>query len=476
MQINDYIILAIYIVLLCIISYIFRHVSKDSQDFFLAGRSLGFIPVGLSVMASTFSAVNYLAMPGEIAVHGLYMLASLPAFFLAALPVSLYWMPRFLKMRNVSVYAFLEERFDARTRSLCAAIFIIWRLFWMSVALYASCKIMHLLTGMDFLLLILLCSAVATAYSAIGGMKAVVWTDVLQFCVLFGSIVAGIFLSCRGGDFWEILLNDGKLRPFAPIDWQYLSLNPKLRITLWSALLGSFVTFLTRFGGDQMVMQRYLSAKSLSAARKGLWLNAFAATASIGLLALFGLALAVFAHRNGLPAGMPPVKIMGMLIKSFPAGAAGLLAAGLLAATMSSIDSGLNSCVASITADFLDKSNIKKLSPALMTLLLAIPVTSVAAFALPALNARQSLFVLLNKTVNVMGTPLLVVMAFALFTKRIRAASVFYGTISGTALTLMAGVFIKNLSLHYYALLSLLACLVCILICSTCCRKRTCSP
>lgn len=466
MQTNDYIILAIYIVLLCIISYVFRHVRKDSQDFFLAGRSLGFLPIGLSVMVTTFSAVNYLAMPGEIAGHGLYMLASLPAFFLAALPISLYWMPRIMSTRHTSVYAFLEERFDLRVRRLCALIFLAWRLFWMSVALYASSKIMHLLTGMDFLLLLLLCSMIATAYSSIGGMKAVVWTDVLQFCVLFGSIIAGILLSCRGTDFWDILLKEGKLRPFAPLDWQYISLNPSLRITLWSALLGSFVTFLTRFGGDQMVMQRYLSAKSLSAARKGLWLNAFAATISIGLLALFGLALAVFAHRNALPSNMPPVKIMGILIKSFPAGASGLLIAGMLAATMSSIDSGLNSCTASIKVDFIDRNNLKPLSPAWMTLLIAIPVTLVAAFALPFLNAKQSLFVLLNKTVNVMGTPLLAVMIFALFTKRIQAAAVFYGTIIGTILTLLTVFFLEGLSLHYYALLSLMASVASILICS----------
>ena len=123
MQAIDYTVLALYIALLCIISYALRHVGKDSKDFFLAGRSLGFVPVGLSVMVTSFSAVNYLAMPGEIASHGLYMLASLPAFFLAALPVSMYWMPRFIEMRPVSVYAYLEERFDLRVRLLCAALF-----------------------------------------------------------------------------------------------------------------------------------------------------------------------------------------------------------------------------------------------------------------------------------------------------------------------------------------------------------------
>ena len=433
----------------------FRRISTDNADYFLAGRNLGVIPVGLSVMVTTFSAVNYLAMPGEIATQGLYMLASLPAFFLAAWPVTKYWMPLLHRLRPVSIYAFLEQRFNLRVRLLCSCIFLFWRLFWMAVALYASCKIISLLTGANLTLLLIVCSAVATLYSSLGGMKAVVWTDVIQFCVLFGSIVLGIAISCRGGDFWSILAETGKLRPFHPIDWQYLSPNPQIRITLWSALLGSFVTFLTRFGGDQMVMQRYLAAKSLSSARRGLWLNGIAATASLGLLAMFGLAMAVFAQRKGLPTGMPPVKMMGQLLASFPPGARGLLVAGLLAATMSSIDSGLNSCVAAITVDFCERLNWRKIRPGALTLLLAIPVTVCAAFALPALNSRQSLFVMLNKTVNAIGTPLLAVMLCALFWKKARANAVFYGTITGMALTLAAGICLKNISLHYYALLSL---------------------
>jgi len=276
----DLAVLGAYLVLLCAITWHFRKQPEDHAGFFLAGRSVGAFPAGLSVMVTTFSAVNYLALPCEVASYGLYVLASLPAFFLAAWPITRYWMPFFQKIRAVSVYAFLEERFGLRVRILCSGLFLIWRLFWMAVTLYASCRIMSLLTGLDFLLLLLLSGIAAAIYSAVGGMRAVIWTDVMQFCVLFGSIVLGVILAWRGPDLLPVLQEAGKLKPFRPADWSFLSVDPQERITLWSGLIGTSVVFLTRFGADQMVMQRYLSAKDLRSARRSLWINAAASTVS----------------------------------------------------------------------------------------------------------------------------------------------------------------------------------------------------
>ncbi len=461
METFDFAILGAYLVLLGGMTWYLRRTGTGSADFFLAGRSMGALPIGISVMVTTFSAVNYLALPGEVSSHGLYVIASFPAFFLAAWPVAKYWIPLFHKLGVVSVYSFLEERFGLGVRLLCSGIFLAWRLFWMAVALYASCRIMSLITNIDFYMLLLVCGIGAAAYSAIGGMKAVIWTDALQFCVLFGSIAMGIAISCGGTGFWEMLSATGQLRPFHPIDWKYISPNPFERITLWSGLLGTFVSFLTRFGGDQMVMQRYLAAKSPEAAKRGLWINAAASTISMSMLALFGLALAVFARKNGLSSSMPPAKIISAMAECFPPGAAGLLAAGLLAATMSSIDSGLNSCSAALTVDFQERLKWKKIHPGLLTCLFAAPVIASAGIILPAMHSSQSLFAILNKSVNAMGTPLLMVMLCALFWKNVRPGAVFHGTISGMIITIASGILIKGIALHYYAVISLLASFTC---------------
>jgi len=152
------------------------------------------------------------------------------------------------------------------------------------------------------------------------------------------------------------------------------------------------------------------------------------------------------------------------MLGSFPPGAAGLIGAGLLAAAMSSIDSGLNSCTAAITIDFQERFGLRKIPPKMLTLILAVPVIVCAAFLLPELNRNQTLFVLLNKSVNASGTPLLAVMLCALFSKKVHPRAVFYGTAAGIVLTLAITVFVTGIALHYYALFSLLATLGAILL------------
>jgi len=174
MNFADYAILFLYWILLLFLTWKYRKTSDESAHFFLAGRSLGALSVGLSIMVTSFSAVNYLALPGEVFVFGLYVSASLPAFFIAAIPITKYWIPFFHKIQAVSVYAFLENRYDLKVRILCSALFLLWRLFWMAAALYASCRIMSILTGMNFLLILLICGLGAAVYCTFGGMRAVI--------------------------------------------------------------------------------------------------------------------------------------------------------------------------------------------------------------------------------------------------------------------------------------------------------------
>jgi len=200
-----------------------------------------------------------------------------------------------------------------------------------------------------------------------------------------------------------------------------------------------------------MVMQRYLSAKSPSTAKRGLWINAAVSVVSLSLLILFGLALVIYAREHDFPAASNPIQILASMLKSFPPGSAGMIAAGLFAATMSSIDSGLNSCSAALVTDFRERFHLPEISPKTMTALLAVPVISAAGFLLPALNRTQTLFTILNKIVNTIGTPLLAVMICAIFCKKTHAAAVFAGTLAGTVITVFISCFIENLALHYYA-------------------------
>jgi len=462
------------------IGYYFRARNHSREEFFLAGRRMGWIPIGLSIMVTVFSAINYVALPEEVFGYGLYVIVALPVFFLVAWPITRFWMPLFHAMRVTSAHEYLEYRFDVRVRILGGVIFILWRLFWMATALYAAGTIMGALIGLSPPGVILVCGLVGTVYTAVGGMRAVMWTDVAQFCVLFGGIVLGLVLAIGDGGISGILAvarEGGRLKPFLPFDTEFLSPSPFVRMTLWSGLIGVFVAFLARYGADQVVMQRYFSARSLHAAQRGLWFNAVVSVLSLSILAIFGLAVYAYAANSGGLEGYDwntlsavqrkavARKQLALLIKSFPAGATGLIAAGLMAATMSSIDSGINACSAIYMTDFHErlfscpaaKTDTSIWLSQALTLTIGLLSTGLALGLIPLVGQTNTLFMIVNKVVNGMGSPLLVLFVAGMFTRWANAPGVLIGGAIGVTASLFISLGVRDLSLQYYAVANLLA-------------------
>ncbi len=443
-----------------ILAFSYRlHRRHPTQDVFLAGRTMGWFPIGLSVMITLFSAVNFVAFPAEIIEHGLYVWAALPVFVLVAIPVTRLFIPFFHRMQLTSVYAYLEHRFDRRVRLLAAGLFIFWRLCWMATALYATAQLLSVVTGLSHTLLIIVAGGVAAFYTAIGGIRTVMWTDVIQFVILLTGI-GGAFWIAWGApgpgwnDFWAQARISGALQPFAPFDPEFLSWRPTVRITLWSGLIGTFVAFLTRYGADQMVVQRYFTARNLDAAVRGFWWNILAALTALLLLSALGLAIAAGPVDDTLPA----MARLGAFAKGLPFGLTGLLAAGLLAATMSSIDSGLNSCLASWMTDFEGRTG----GPAInwrqerryRTL---VAVLAVSAILLAFVVGRAGdLFSIVNRVINGVGSPLLALILLAMFSRACNARGAWIGGWVGILASVTISFSWDGLALHYYAVVNLL--------------------
>ena len=139
-------------------------------------------------------------------------------------------MPFFYDMRLTSAYGYLERRFDRRVRSLASGLFIIWRLFWMATALFASANILSLITGIKPPAIIMISGVAATIYTYLGGMRAVMWTDVMQFFVLFSGIALGVVFAMDDGGISQIVslaYDGGRLKPFFPFDPEFLSPDPR---------------------------------------------------------------------------------------------------------------------------------------------------------------------------------------------------------------------------------------------------------
>ena len=416
----DFIVFYAYLAAILLVGLTRYRKQHSEKEFFLAGRSLGWFPLGISIMITMLTAVNFASFPTEIFKNGCYVLISLPIFILVAFPISKIFIPFFQKQKQVSAYAFLEDVFDLKTRCLASILFMFWRLAWMAVALYASARILAAITGHQLWLLILVCGVITVAYTSLGGLRAVVWTDVTQFFILTGGIIIALVLvslTTEGG-FGGIFYNAFEhniFKPVVPYDPEFFSFDPTLRITFWSGTIGTMVAFLARYGADQMVIQRYSAAKSLSEARKSFAFNIVCVISILSLLVIFGIAMHSYAvHTDILGKFSKPLKYMAVLIKSLPYGAAGLLAAALLSATMSSIDSGVNACSMAWTKDFYHRffnkeelNNTGNIRYSIyFSIIIGVLIIILAELFIPVFGKNHSIFVIFNTVINGFGSPL----------------------------------------------------------------------
>ncbi len=452
----DLTIFALYLGLLGAIAWRTRRGASGGGQFFLAGRSVPWLPVGLSVMVTAFSGVNFVAFPSEVFANGLGVLAALPMFAIVAVPIGRWIIPALRGSGATSIYELLERRRGVEARLAASAIFLLWRLLWMGVALVATGRFLAAIVGADPVLVIGVAGVVATCYTAVGGMRAVIWTDVVQFAVIFGAVALAVGTAVAAVGLGEVLgaaRDAGSFRPLAPIDAAYLSPDPRERLTLWSVLIGTAVAFSARYGADQVVTQRYLAARSLADARRGLWCNVVVVTVTLLLLSALGVALHSVEGEGG------PVDRLAALRTVLPAGGAGLLAAGILAATMSSIDSGLNACLAAYSRDFGARlgapAPATSLGLRLWTAWLGVIVV-VLAFAIGRLDL--GLFAIANRVINGMAGPLLAVcvVTFALPGRR-GSRGIAAGSLAGTLASAATCFGVDGLALHYYAVASALA-------------------
>ena len=250
----------------------------------------------------------------------------------------------------------------------------------------------------------------------------------------------------------EAALSGGLLKPFKPFDVTIFCLDPRIRISVWSALIGTFIAFLTRYGADQVVIQRYLAAKNPEQARKGFTLNYLAAISSILLLAFLGLAIHAYFIQKGevLHNISQPIVYFTRFINMLPPGISGLMITAIIAASMSSFDSGIHSCSTVITTDFNNLNIFRKISPRVMVISLGILITLAALY----IKNFGSIFEIANKIVNGFGSPLLALFVMGKYARRSNSAGAFYGGILGLLFSGCIILFVKNLALHYYAVVN----------------------
>ena len=327
--------------------------SQSSDAYFLANRSMPGWVVGISLMATIISSMTFLAMPGfayqqdwrYIPGHMTYLIANGAALFL--------FMPFFRAGRFRSAYEYLEHRFGRWARLYAAAGFILFQMFRLGVILYAVSLAIETLSGLSLPWIIVIFGVLVAFYTTAGGLEAVIWTDVLQGFALVGGgllcvpIVAGLL----PGGFEQILVEAQAADKFS-VGSTAFSWTEK---TLWVNTLLYFFLFLQILSTDQMTVQRYSAMKTDRDARTGVILGGFS-TVGVWLYFTFvGTSLYVFYNHFPTSAleGLQPEQVFPyFILTQMPAGLAGLIISGLLAAAMSTLDSSINASSATVTTDF----------------------------------------------------------------------------------------------------------------------------
>ena len=268
---------------------------NGTTGFFLAGRSLPWWAVGLSVMATQMSAITLIGTTGQAYVDGMRFIQFYFGLPLAMIILCVTAVPFFYRARVFTAYEYLEQRFDAKTRTLTSFFFLLSRGLGVGVIIAAPSVILSIVLGWNEFVTIFVIGMSTTIYTMLGGVQAVTWTDVKQMVIIFvglGICVLVIISNLPAGvSFSDSLHLAGAAGKLQTIDF---SLDLTERYTIWSGMIAALFLFLAYFGCDQSQVQRYLSARSVDEGRTSLLMSAFLKIPMQFLILLIGVLVFVF--------------------------------------------------------------------------------------------------------------------------------------------------------------------------------------
>jgi SSS family solute:Na+ symporter len=425
---------------------------EDTEDFFLGGRRMPWLAVGLSLMATLLSTNTYLGAPGEMIRHGPAYFLGYLAYPLTAVVILYVWIPFFMRLHMSSAYEYLEQRFDRRARLVGGTLFLGLRLGWMSMVVYTAS--MAMVTMLPTLMervsqvvgtphpiypVIATVGVLATIYACVGGIRAVIWTDVLQAVMLFGGVLAIIgYVAWHEGTgvstWWSTIVAEQAAAP--KVVW--FSWDIAERTTVVWTMFSIFAWNVCTHCSDQVALQRYFTTTSLRAARNSFIVNVVSAVSIVFLLALSGLALRYFymLHAERLPEGISAASGADQLMPFFyafqlPAGFGGLILVSFLCDAMQTLGSGVNSIAAIITRKVDDEQTAAEgqegvRAARLVTLGVGAIATALAVLAAGyAMRSQSTIFDMLPRMFNMFLGPLAVMFMIGMFYRRATGRVIF---------------------------------------------------
>ena len=428
----DWIFIAGYfLVLLGIALWVIRKRQSNTEDYFLAGRNVGWFVVGASIFASNIGSEHVVGLAGAGAGDKLPMLVyEIQAWVMLIL--GWVFLPFYVRSGVFTMPEFLEKRFDARSRWVLSIFSIIaYVLTKISVTIYAGGVVVSSLLGIDFWTGALATVILTGVYTVLGGMKAVVYTETLQAIILIIGAAALTFIGLGEVGGWESMKET--VTPGYLNMWRSAS-DPEFP---WPALLiTSTIVGIWYWCTDQYIVQRTLTARNIKEGRRGTIFGALLKLLPVFLFLIPGVIAVTLKMRGELHYDSPDEAFPVLMSNLLPSGLRGLVAAGLLAALMSSLASVFNSCSTLFTVDIYKKlrpnTPEKKLVRTGQIATVFIVIIGIIWIPIMA-NISGVLYEYLQKVQSYIAPPITAIFLLGIFHKRINA--------SGAFVTLIVGLF-----------------------------------
>jgi len=351
LHIVDYVIIITSFIVSLVVGLKFAHRQKTTSSYFIAGGKLPSWAIGISILATLISSITFLAYPGEgyssnwlLLVQGLMVPVVLIAFVGFIVPL-------FRQVIKLSAYEYFEHRFGVFARMYSSVSFVLTHFSKMGSVFFLLALALSKMTGVDTVMFIWIVGAVVIFITLLGGMEAIVWLDVIQgFLLIIGGVVSLIIIlfTTEGGPVavWNVALENGRIG-FGPFDWDFVNLT-----FIVMALNGIFYA-IQKYGTDQTIVQRYLTAKSDKDAVKATLMGVLMSVPVWAMFMFIGTALFSYYKISGDPVvvGINPDAVFPHFIMTkLPVGVVGLVISGLIAAAISTLNADLN-CLSAICVE-----------------------------------------------------------------------------------------------------------------------------
>ncbi|XP_018555986.1 sodium-coupled monocarboxylate transporter 1 [Lates calcarifer] len=444
----DYVVFALMLVVSAAVGVYYAWADRgqrSSGDFLMGGRRLTALPVSLSLTASFMSAITVLSNPAEVYRYGASIGFYGLSYIITIVVTSEIFLPVFYRLAVTSTYEYLELRFNRATRLLGTVLFIVQTILYTGIVIYAPALALNQVTGMDLWGAVISTGVVCTFYCTMGGLKAVVWTDVIQLGVMLAGFLSVIVRSVvlQGGVFPIISDSEqgGRLN-----FWDF-DTNPLRRHTFWTVTIGGAFVWVSIYGINQAQVQRYISCKSIGHARASLYINLLGLW-SILLCSVFaGMCLySVYKNCDPWTAGLvsAPDQLMPYLVMdilgNYP-GLPGLFVAAAYSGSLSTVSSSINALAAVTVEDLIkpytnmSEKHLSWISKGLSFAYgaLCIGMAGLASLMGGILQAAVSIF-------GVIGGPLLGLFTLGILCPFANSKGALSGLLSGLVVSLWVGI------------------------------------